>query len=115
MTEGIDFMMSPVQAGDDVTEGLRPLDLPFLQASRPSLTRAVGSLVSQLRAHASLIPTGRFTALRRRVETIAPPPRATTNLAESRRALDPRICPRAYLSLCCSATGRPNRSPRRRE
>ena len=55
-----------------------------------------------------LIRTGRFGAFHPDVlETVAPPPEGDNDLAESRRALDPRICTKGNLSLGLLRDGTP--------
>ena len=102
MEEGIDFM-SESCSGLEMTSpaDFDRLDLPYLEALS-DLTHARGGLFWYHNCGLTrrLIATGRFDRFAPDVvETIAPPPEGDNDLAESRRALEPRICSKGNLSL----------------
>jgi uroporphyrinogen-III decarboxylase len=108
--EGIDFMSESCSGLEMTSPGeFDEVDLPVL-VTLSEWTHARGGLFwyhncGQTR---ELIRNGRFNRFSPDVlETIAPPPEGDNDLAQSRRALDERICSKGNLSLGTLRNGTP--------
>jgi uroporphyrinogen-III decarboxylase len=102
MEEGVDFM-SESCAGLEMSSprSFDEVDLPVLR-SLSAWTHERGGLFWYHNCGLTrrLIASGRFGLFQPDVlETIAPPPEGDNDLAESRRALDPRICTKGNFPL----------------
>jgi hypothetical protein len=100
--EGIDFM-SDSSYGLEMTSPacFAAMDLPYIRAFA-SWTHERGGLFwyHNCGFTRQMIANGTFNTLGADVlETIAPPPEGDNDLAESRRALDPRVCSKGNLNL----------------
>jgi uroporphyrinogen-III decarboxylase len=109
--EGVDFM-SESCSGLEMSSPAQfdEVDLPYL-VSLSDWTHARGGLFWYHNCGLTrrLILDGRFNAFHPDVlETVAPPPEGDNDLAESRRALEARICTKGNLSLGLLRDGTPD-------
>jgi hypothetical protein len=108
--EGVDFMSESCSGLEMSSPALfDEIDLPYL-VRLSDWTHARDGLFwyHNCGLTRELIRTGRFNAFRPDVlETVAPPPEGDNDLAESRRALDARICSKGNLSLGLLREGTP--------
>jgi len=111
LAEGIDFM-SDSSYGLEMTSPrlFEAMDLPWIRRFA-DWTHERGGLFWYHNCGFTrrLILDGTFNALGADViETVAPPPEGDNDLAESRRALDPRICSKGNLNLRLLRDGTPD-------
>jgi Uroporphyrinogen decarboxylase (URO-D) len=110
MEEGIDFMSDSSYGLEMTSPALfRTMDLPFIRRFA-DWTHDRGGLFwyHNCGFTRQLILDGTFSTLGADViETIAPPPEGDNDLAESRRALDRRICSKGNLNLRLLRDGTP--------
>ncbi len=109
--EGIDFMSDSSYGLEMTSPALfAAMDLPYIRAFS-TWTHEHGSLFwyHNCGFTRKLIADGTFNTLGTDVlETIAPPPEGDNDLAESRRALDRRICSKGNLNLQILRDGTPD-------
>lgn len=102
LEEGIDFMSESSSGLEMISpRWFDEIDLPVL-AALSEWTHGHGGLFWYHNCGLTrrLILDGRFNRFRPDVlETVAPPPEGDNDLAESRRAVDPRICTKGNLAL----------------
>jgi len=110
MAEGIDFM-SDSSYGLEMTSPrlFAAMDLPWIRRFARWTHERGGLFWYHNCGHTRrLILDGTFNTLGADViETVAPPPEGDNELAESRRALDPRICSKGNLNLRLLRDGTP--------
>jgi uroporphyrinogen-III decarboxylase len=110
LEEGIDFM-SESCSGLEMSSPAQfdEVDLPYLRRLSDWTHERGGSFwYHNCGLTRELIRTGRFDAFHPDVlETVAPPPEGDNDLAESRRAMDPRVCTKGNLSLGLLRHGTP--------
>jgi len=102
LEEGVDFMSESCSGLEMTSPALfDEVDLPYLRRLADWTHERAGLFwYHNCGLTRELIRSGRFDAVRPDlVETLAPPPEGDNDLAESRRALDPRICSKGNLSL----------------
>ena len=110
--EGIDFMSDSSYGLEMTSPALfAAMDQPYIRRFA-SWTHERGGLFwyHNCGFTRQMIADGTFNTLGTDVlETIAPPPEGDNDLAESRRALDPRICSKGNLNLQLLRDGTPDR------